>query len=91
MKDYFLLALFAVNLFSFALCVFDKAAAKLGSRRISERTLLSVSALFGSYGMLAGMYIVRHKTKHAKFVITVPLFAVIHTVVLWYAVKLGYI
>ena len=32
--------------------------------------------------MLAGMYLFRHKTKHKNFVILVPVFLVIHVILL---------
>ena len=73
-----MVALGAINIIAFAMCVYDKFAAKSGGRRIPEKTLLSVAAIFGRYGMLAGMYLVRHKTKHLKFTVTVPLLAVLH-------------
>ena len=36
-------------------------------------TLMTVAALGGSVGSLLGMYTVRHKTKHPKFTIGIPL------------------
>ena len=51
----------------------DKLYAKKNMRRITERTLLGVAVIGGSIGGWAGMYTVRHKTKHPKFVIGIPL------------------
>ncbi len=76
------LLIIVINLIAFALCIYDKFAAKLGIRRIPERALLGIAAAFGSAGMLAGMYIFRHKTKHKNFVILVPVFLVIHIIIL---------
>jgi hypothetical protein len=41
--------------------------------RIPEATLLLVAFLGGSLGSLLGMYTARHKTKHLKFTLVVPL------------------
>ena len=71
-----------INLVAFGLCVYDKFAAKLGIRRVPEKVLLGVAASFGSFGMLAGMYLFRHKTKHKRFVILVPVFLAIHIIIL---------
>lgn len=74
--------LIIINLIVFGLCVYDKLAAKLGLSRIPEIVLLGFSACFGSVGMLAGMYLFRHKTKHKRFVICVPIFLVIQIIIL---------
>ena len=59
----------------------DKHRAKHGSHRISEKTLIIITALIGVLGALVGMYIFRHKTKHLKFVIGVPLLLVFNIAV----------
>jgi len=51
----------------------DKAAAKRKDWRIRESTLLIIAALGGSIGMLYAMHRLRHKTKHTKFTLGVPL------------------
>ena len=71
-----------INIIAFCLCVYDKFAAKHDMRRIPEKVLLGIAASFGSLGMLAGMYIFRHKTRHKNFVILVPVFLVIHAIIL---------
>ena len=73
-----LIALFAVNLLSFVLYGIDKAKARRSAWRIPESTLLLTALLGGSVGALLGMELFRHKTKHAKFRILVPLFLVLH-------------
>jgi len=50
----------------------DKLFAKKNLRRIPERVLMSFALVGGSIGVLAAMYLVRHKTKHPKFTIGVP-------------------
>lgn len=79
-----LLYLFIINALSFLLMLADKQMAKKKLRRIPEATLLTAAALGGSIGSLIGMYIIRHKTKHLKFVIGVPLILIAQiTLVLW--------
>ena len=67
-----LAVLIVINLVSFALMGIDKAKARMGAWRISEKTLLSVCAAFGALGGYAGMQVFRHKTKHRRFTIGVP-------------------
>lgn len=65
----------------FALFGQDKAAAKRGASRISENTLLLAAALMGALGALFGMYIFRHKTRHPKFKLGVPLLMIVNIAV----------
>lgn len=59
-------------------------------RRIPERTLFLLAALGGSPGVLAGMYLFRHKTKHKSFVFGVPLILAVQIALVWLLVnKLG--
>ena len=51
---------------AFAAMGIDKRAAKNGSYRISERTLMTLGAVGGAFGGLLGMLVFRHKTKHTK-------------------------
>lgn len=73
-------AVFIMCVITFAAFAADKLKAINGSRRISERTLLSLCFLFGALGGLLAMYLVRHKTKKAKFYCLVPLFLVLQTI-----------
>ena len=84
-----LLILAAVNLLAFALYGVDKVKAKKGGWRIPEATLLLVAFLGGSMGALLGMEVFRHKTRHAKFRILVPLFLILHIALAVYMVKRG--
>lgn len=56
----------------------DKSRAEKNKWRIKEATLFMVSAVGGSLGTLAGMYLFRHKTKHWYFVIGMPLILIVH-------------
>jgi len=62
----------------------DKLFARKSMRRIPERTLLSIAAIGGSIGVLAAMYAVRHKTRHAKFYLGVPMILTVQIILLLY-------
>ena len=64
----------AISIISIIVCCYDKIAAKhMTKHRTRESTLLLLSALGGSVAMLATMLIIRHKTKHVKFMLGIPL------------------
>jgi uncharacterized membrane protein YsdA (DUF1294 family) len=66
----------AWNVIVFLLYGVDKRKAKKGKRRISERTLLITAFFMGGIGAFFGMVLFKHKTKHWKFKILLPLYAV---------------
>ena len=61
-----------INLIGFAAMALDKRRAIRHKWRIPERTLFLIALLFGSIGVLTGMYVFRHKTKHLSFSIGIP-------------------
>ena len=67
-----LVYLLLVNAAGFLLMLVDKIKAKKNLWRIPEVTLMGVAAIGGSIGAIAGMNLFRHKTKHAKFYIGLP-------------------
>ncbi len=72
-----------ISVISVAVCIYDKIAAKAAKRhRTREATLLGLSALGGSVAMLITMFIIRHKTKHKKFMIGIPLIIFIQAVII---------
>ena len=73
----FFLWLALINLTAFLAFGIDKWKAKHHRWRIPEATLMSVAALGGSVGSLVGMYTVRHKTKHIKFTVGIPVILVV--------------
>lgn len=77
----------AVNIVAFAMYGADKFFAKKDMWRISEKALLGVAAIGGAFGAFAGMEVFRHKTKHAKFTIGVPVLMAVHMGVLVYLFK----
>lgn len=73
MMKFLLAYLLIINAAGFASMLVDKFKAKKNLWRIPEATLMTIAALGGSLGSLLGMYAVRHKTKHPKFTIGIPL------------------
>ena len=71
---YIALAYFAVISIAAAAAVcFDKTVSKIpGHRRIPEKMLFILSCAGGSIAMLTAMLTVRHKTRHKRFMIGLP-------------------
>ncbi len=73
MTKLLLLYLLIVNAVAFLLMLADKQKARKKLWRIPESTLLLAAVMGGSVGSLIGMYTFRHKTKHLKFTLGIPL------------------
>lgn len=73
MDKLFLVYLFIISLVTVILTVYDKSAAKKGRFRISEATLILCGVFGGAVAELAIMLIIRHKTRHIKFMLGLPL------------------
>lgn len=86
-KDMIILvvALVAVyNLVVFCVYGYDKRCAIKDKWRVPEKVLIGLAFFGGSVGAYLGMTVFRHKTKHTKFTVLVPLFLLIHIVlVVW--------
>ncbi len=66
--------LLIISVVAVCVTVYDKWAAKRRPKeRTRESTLLLISALGGSIAMLLTMLGIRHKTKHVKFMLGIPL------------------
>jgi uncharacterized membrane protein YsdA (DUF1294 family) len=75
--------LFIWNLTTFILMGVDKQKAVKNKWRISEKSLFLCAFVMGGIGVLTGMELFRHKTKHLSFRILIPL-AVITNMVVFY-------
>lgn len=64
--------LVAASLLAAVLTVADKHRAKKGAWRVPERTLWLVAALGGTAVMYLTMHVVRHKTRHRRFMWGLP-------------------
>ncbi len=65
---------------------FDKDFAIKHQRRISEKTLFTYSLLLGGFGTYVGMYTFRHKTKHIKFTVGIPICIILNIISIYYIV-----
>lgn len=74
----------AVNIVTFAAFGIDKWKAGHDKWRIPEATLLLLAFCGGALGAYIGMKVFRHKTKHKKFTILVPIFIILHLALLIY-------
>ena len=72
--------LILISLISIIVTAADKVKAKRVSRRVPEATLMLLSVLGGSLAMLITMIIIRHKTKHPKFTVGIPVIIVLQIV-----------
>lgn len=71
------LYLILINVTSFVFCAYDKWASKREKQRVAEKTLFLLSFLGGSPVMLLTMRLIRHKTKHKRFMFGIPLIIVL--------------
>lgn len=60
--------------------VYDKSAAKLNKRRISEKALFATAAIGGALPMFITMKTLRHKTRHKRFMLGLPVIILVHAV-----------
>lgn len=80
MTKLILLYLLLMNAIGFLLMLVDKQKARKNLWRIPESTLLWTAALGGSIGSLAGMHAFRHKTRHKKFTVGIPVILALQVV-----------
>lgn len=73
-----------VSLVSIILTIYDKKIAGTGKRRVPEATLLIWSAIGGSVAMYITMQLIRHKTKHKKFMIGIPLIIILQATAIYF-------
>lgn len=74
-----------ISVISAAITVYDKAVSKIpGHRRIPEIRLIGLSALGGSAAMLVTMLLIRHKTRHIKFMLGIPIIILFQAAAVYY-------
>ncbi len=71
-----------VSAISVFITVYDKSAAKLRKRRVPEKALFLFAAVGGALPMYITMKIIRHKTKHKRFMLGLPAIMLIHAAIL---------
>lgn len=76
--------LLIVNYVAFVMFGADKRKARKHQMRTSEMTLMLTAVAGGSVGALLGMLAFRHKTKHLKFVVGIPVILALQVAVAVY-------
>lgn len=85
---FFLFYFIGINVFSFLTMAYDKLKAKFKRYRITEKFLINLAVIGGSFGTLAGMIIFRHKIRKKKFFIGVPFIIAIQLGLYFYIASL---
>lgn len=76
------LYLIIVNAAGFILMLRDKRAAKKSAWRTPEAVLMNTALIGGCFGIYWGMMLFRHKTKHPKFRLGIPLIMSVYVLLL---------
>ena len=81
----FLAYIALISLISIIVCIYDKGISKKNKveLRVPEKTLMLLSAIGGSVAMYITMLLIRHKTKHVKFMLGIPLIIALHSAVVY--------
>ncbi len=78
-----LIYLALISVFSAIITAYDKLAAKKFPRnRVPEKVLFLTAIAGGSVSMYAVMQIIRHKTRHKRFMIGLPVIMVLQAAVI---------
>ena len=78
----FLLYYAIVAVISMVITIHDKNSAKRGRWRVSEAMLMGIGLIGGALPMYVTMKLIRHKTKHPKFMVGLPAEMVLHLVII---------
>lgn len=78
-----------INLVTFLVYGADKRRARRGSWRVPEVTLLTLAVLGGAGGALLAMVLFHHKTRKARFYVTVPLVLTAQLALIGWLLSLG--
>ncbi len=78
----FIIYYILISIYGIAITVSDKKRAVKEKRRISEHHLMITGLLGASLPMFITMKIIRHKTKHPKFMIGLPAESVFHIILI---------
>ncbi len=83
-----LVYLAVISLAATVTAITDKVrASRQRGRRVPENTLMLLGALGGAGAMLITMLMIRHKTRHIKFMLGLPIILVFQAVIAMYLVS----
>ena len=87
----FLAYIAIISIISVIVCIYDKKISKKNrvELRTPEKTLMLLSALGGSVAMFITMQIIRHKTKHVKFMLGIPLIIIVQAGIVFLLFRFG--
>ena len=71
-----------INLYGIIIMYYDKRKSRKNQWRVPEARIFLIAFILGSPGVLLGMYLFRHKTKHMKFILGIPIILVIQVYLL---------
>ncbi|MDE6722982.1 MAG: DUF1294 domain-containing protein [Eubacterium sp.] len=71
-----------ISLLTAVITIIDKINAKNNGRRIPEDFLLTLGLLGGSAAEYLTMKLIRHKTRHNKFMVGLPVLIIIQIIVI---------
>ena len=66
---------------------YDKVKAINNQYRVNEKTLFLIALILGGIGIYIGMYLFRHKTKHVKFTVGIPLIIILNILTIYYLIS----
>ena len=87
MIKYLIFYFIGINILASFITILDKIKAKHNKWRIKESTLITLAVAGGSIGEYITMLIIRHKTKHKKFTIGIPLIITIQIIIFYIVLK----
>lgn len=94
-KTIFIILLYIaiVSVISAIVCVYDKLVSKRDQveLRVPEKMLMFLSVIGGSVAMFITMLLIRHKTKHVKFMLGIPLIMVLQATAIFALFHFGVI
>ena len=74
-----------ISIFSILLTIYDKIASKKFKRnRIRENVLLFFAFIGGGLSMYITMRLIKHKTRHKKFMISLPIIIICQLFIIFY-------
>ena len=80
-SKFILIYISVISLVAVIMTIADKSKAKRDAWRIPEATLMLVGLFGGALPMYVTMKTIRHKTKHKKFMIGLPLEIALHAAI----------
>lgn len=87
---FFITYIIIINLYAIYIMYIDKKNAKSKKWRVPEAKLFVIAILLGSPGILIGMQIFRHKTKHLKFIYGIPAILIVQIYLIYKLIKMSF-